>query len=340
MGQLRVLVVGAGAVGQVYAHHFQRGGAAVTMFVRAKYQAEAAAGFTLYRLRRRKVEAQRFEGFAVATTAAEVAAARFDQIVLTVATPALRGPWLAELIAAAGDATIVSLQPGLDARALVLAAGVDEARLVRGLISLISYHAPLPGETRFPTPGMAYWFPPLAPCPFAGPRDRTAAVVAALRAGGFPAKVAKDTSAAEAFPSAVMMPYLAALELGGWTVRGAVQRGTLAEGAAAARQAIAVVRHVLGRPPLGVRLLARPRVLRTGLWFARPLIPIPLEVYLEAHFTKVGDQTAEMLDAYVAKGRAAGLPVDALEALAARLAAQRGAPKTGSPSTGSSTGGG
>ena len=50
-------------------------------------------------------------------------------------------------------------------------------------------------------------------------------MVAALRAGGFPAKVAKDTSAAEAFPSAVMMPYLAALELGGWTVRGAVQRG-------------------------------------------------------------------------------------------------------------------
>ena len=249
-------------------------------------------------------------------------------------------PKLAELIAAAGDATIVSLQPGLDARALVLAAGVDEARLVRGLISLISYHAPLPGETRFPTPGMAYWFPPLAPCPFAGPRDRTAAVVAALRAGGFPAKVAKDTSAAEAFPSAVMMPYLAALELGGWTVRGAVQRGTLAEGAAAARQAIAVVRHVLGRPPLGVRLLARPRLLRAGLWCARPLIPLPLEIYLEAHFTKVGDQTAEMLEAYVAKGRAAGLPVDALEALAARLAAQRSAPKTESRSTGSSTAGG
>ena len=93
----------------------------------------------------------------------------------------------------------------------------------------------------------------------------------------------------------------------------------------AARQAIAVVRHVLGRPPLGVRLLARPRILRAGLWCARPLIPLPLETYLEAHFTKVGDQTAEMLDAYVAKGRAAGLPVDALAALATRLAAHRGA---------------
>lgn len=325
MASLRVLVVGAGAVGQVYARHYQRGGAEVTLYVRERYRAEAARGFDLYRLRRRRVEAERLDGCAVVTTADQVAATRFDQVVLTVATPALRGSWLPALLAAAGDATIVMLQPGLDARALVLAAGAAEARLVKGLISLISYHAPLPGETRFPTPGMAYWLPPGAPCPFAGPRDRTAAVVAALRAGGFPAKVARDTGAAEAFPSAVMMPYLAALELGGWTVRGAVRAGTLADGAAAARQAIAVVRHELGRPPLGVRLLARPRLLRAGLWFARPIIPLPLETYLEAHFTKVGDQTLEMLDAYVARGRAAGLPVDALEALAARLRATRAA---------------
>jgi len=60
-----------------------------------------------------------------------------------------------------------------------------------------------------------------------------------------------------------------------------------------------------------------------GLWCARPMIPLPLEIYLREHFTKVGGQTAEFMDAYIAKGRAAGLPVDALAELATRLAAQR-----------------
>jgi hypothetical protein len=184
---------------------------------------------------------------------------------------------------------------------------------------------------------MAYYLPPLTKAPHAGPRAD--AVVAALTAGGFPAKVAKEVTASAALASAVMMPYLVGLELGGWRVRGAIAAGTLALGARGAREALTIAAD--GRPvPRRLAILTRPRVLRVALALARPALPLPLEPYLEAHFTKVGRQTAEMLDAYVAKGRAAGLPVDALEALATRLAAQRGAPKTGSRSTGSSTAGG
>ena len=78
MASLRVLVVGAGAVGQVYARHYQRGGAEVTLYVRERYRAEAARGFDLYRLRRRRVEAERLDGCAVVTTADQVAATRFQ----------------------------------------------------------------------------------------------------------------------------------------------------------------------------------------------------------------------------------------------------------------------
>ena len=320
---LQVLVVGAGAVGQVFGHAYQRGGAKVTFLVRDKYQAAAARGFTLYPLNQRKHPAERFEGFEVITSAREVAARRFDQIVLTVSSPALRGPWLADLLTAAKDATIVALQPGLDDRGVLIAAGAAPERLVQGLISLVSYHAPLPGETRFPAEGMAYWYPPLSPSPFSGPADRVTAVVAALAKGKLPAKRHRDVGKLAAFPSAVMMPYLVALELGGWTVGGARRAGTFTLGARAAREAIAVVGHALGKPPLGVRLLARPRLLRAGLWGARPLIPLPFEIYLREHFTKVGDQTAEFIDLYIAKGRAAGLPVEALTELANRLRAAR-----------------
>ena len=49
---MRVLIVGAGAVGQVYGHHLQRGGAEVTFLVKPRYETDARAGFTLWRLRR------------------------------------------------------------------------------------------------------------------------------------------------------------------------------------------------------------------------------------------------------------------------------------------------
>src|SRR5262245_42718199 len=190
-----VLVVGAGAVGQPYARHAQLGGADVTFFVRDKYRDTVARGLDLYPLNRRasrRGEAVRFDGFSVVSRADEVAARRFDHVILTVSSPALRGPWLGELIAAAGDATIVALQPGREDRDTIVAAGASPDRLVSGMITLISYAAPLPGETRFTRPGTAYWFPPMSPAPFSGPAERTAAIVALLRAGGQPAKRHKD----------------------------------------------------------------------------------------------------------------------------------------------------
>ena len=321
----RVLVVGAGAVGQVYGRHLQLGGAEVTFFVRDRYRATVERGFDMYTLNgRRPTEPVRFEAFSVVTHPDEVAARRFDQVYLTVSSPALAGAWLRELVAAAGDATIVALQPGKDDEAVLLAAGVPAERLVSGMITLISYSAPLPGETRFPRPGMAYWFPPMAPMPLSGPRERAAAVVDALRAGKLPAKRHPDVPSSVAFPSAILMPYLVALETAGWSFRELGRGRAIELGARAAREALAVVAAGSGRrPSLGARLMARPRMLRLALWFGRRVTPLPLEIYLREHFTKVHDQTIEFMLGYIAKGKHAGLEVTALEQLVAEVPAVR-----------------
>src|SRR5262245_17478526 len=153
----------------------------------------------------------------ILTELAQVKAIAWDQVYLCVASHALRGPWLAELAAVIGDATVVSLQPGSVDRDVVVAA-VPAERVVSGMITVISYPAPLPGET-VPEPGMAYWFPPLAPAPFSGPRERTQAVVAALRRGRLPSKIAKDVPAQVRFPSALFMVLLTALEAAHWSFR-------------------------------------------------------------------------------------------------------------------------
>lgn len=311
------LVVGAGAVGQVYARHLQRGGARVTFFVREKYRADAERGFALYALNgRRPTEPQRFEDFAVLTQIEEVAARRFDQVYVTVSSPALAGPWLRALASATGDATIVALQPGRDDERVLHAAGIAADRLVSGVITLISYAAPLPGETRFPQPGMAYWFPPLAPCLLSGPRAE--AVVRALRAGGLPAKRHRDVPGLVAFPTAILMAYLAALESAGWSMRALWQSGAGALGARGAREALAVI--AAGRkPPLRARLMARPGVLRFALWAGRRVVPLPLEIYLREHFLKVRAQTIQFLTGYIADGKRAGVAVGALEELLAAV---------------------
>ena len=78
-------------------------------------------------------------------------------------TSALEGEWLAPLLEATGDATVVCPQPGVHVLERV-GRFVPPQQVVSGEIGFIAYQAPLPGEAL--DPGTAYYFPPLSPCRF------------------------------------------------------------------------------------------------------------------------------------------------------------------------------
>jgi hypothetical protein len=210
------------------------------------------------------------------------------------------------------------------------AAGAQAEALVYGAIALVSYAAPLPGETRFPVPGTAYWLPPLARSPFSGPRDlqgpardrnraRVSEVVAALRRGGLPAMRHPDVERALALLSAIGMTYLTALERAGWSPRTLRESELLPLCARALRESIAIVRAGGNQPPPGVSIVARPRLLALLLWIGARLAPFPLDRYLQQHFTKVGAQTRLIVARILAQGEAAGAQAPALAQLAAEL---------------------
>lgn len=336
----RVLVVGAGAVGQSYGHCLARGGAELTFLVKPKHAAEAARGFSVYPLNRpaaRRGEPQRLAGFGVLTSPEEVAAraaqAPWDAVWLCVSATALRGPWLGPLLAATGDATVVLLTPGLEDREHVLGAMEEAAvpraraaaRLVQGVITLLAFHAPLEGEAAGAdalgarAPGIAYWFPPRAKLPLAGESARVGALVAALRRGGCRARRDPGAARAGAMASALMMPYLAALEAAGWRFAAVRRSPDLVTAGRAGREALAVVAAETGaRAPWSARL-ARPWVVRLVSRLANLFIPFDIEVFLRVHFTKVGDQTRFMLGRYAALASARGLPHAHLDALRARM---------------------
>ncbi len=317
---MRVLIVGAGSVGQVYGWHLQRAGVDVHVYVKPKYADEARAGFVLYPPGARTPV--RFHPNGVVTSPADVrATGPWDQVWLCIPSPALRGGWLAEIVEAMGNATLVSMLPGMRDRDL-LAPLVPPDRLVVGLISFSSWHAPL-GKESLPEPGMAWWHPPFTPNLFEGSAPAVDAIVAALKKGGCPAARGEATATA-ARGSSFLVPVVAAMECAGWTFAGLREArwATLAAEAADEALTISTTHLNLQRGPMG--MLASPAVIRVATRVVPLVAPMDFEAFLRVHFSKVGEQTQLALDTWVTEGRARSLPVTALTSLATELRRVRG----------------
>ena len=325
----RVLVVGAGAAGQVYGLHLRRGGARVNFLVKPSHAAWCQRGFELHRLRsRRATETERMDDVEVLTDAAAAASLGWDEVWLTVASDALRGDWLGSFLEKLGDATVVALQPDLDDRALLLRR-LPEARLVQGLIGFLAFQSPLPAAplpvARLPAaretpPEIAYTLLPPFASHFSGVEARVQPILRILAAGGFRARVVRDVPATSAVRSAASVPVVAALETADWSLARLRHGSELALGLRAAREAQGVVGVRFGRSPSPLTFLLRPQPVSLGLRMAARAVPFDLESFLRFHFTKVGPQTRLMLDTWCAHADAAGLPSAALSELRKALA--------------------
>lgn len=319
--RMKIAIVGAGAVGQVYARHLELGGAEVFFVVKPSHIEEARQGFELYPLNRRRARSHP-AGLRIpaVTSVAEAMARRPDAVLLGVSSTALRsGEWLDDLAGAIGDATLVTLQPA-PADYAYIAERVHPDQIAVGLIGFLSYPGPLPGE-ELPRPGTVYWFPPLARSALTGDDARVRPIVDALRRGGLPVRVAPDTLTLSAFGAAVLQPVVIALEIAGWSTRELRRRRELfATAHAATREAIEIVGRYHGAsPPLSIRM-ARPLSLRLALGVGARAAPLDLDAYLRLHFTKVGDQTRLWIEDIRALAEEQGASHDALAELERRLA--------------------
>ncbi len=319
----RILIVGAGAAGQVFGLYLARGGADVSVFVRPKHEAAARAGYPLYRVDpfgRRKAE--RLVPREVHTTVDDLARAEpFDQVWLCVATTSLDPEWLSDVAAATAPATLVSFQPGLGVRERFEQAVADTRRIAQGVIGFLAWATPLEGSTdprelkTADDPGIAYFAPPGMVIPISSSSERRALeVIDALRAGGMGSHLVGDAEADLAFGTALLMPVVGGLELAGWSF------ATFREGDAAklvteaAKEALAVTIAETGRePPVLSRALLLPELLRLGSWVMPKVAPIDVETYLRVHFTKVGEQTRMLLAGYSERAARHGLPNEAIE---------------------------
>lgn len=314
---MKILIVGAGAIGQVYATHLKKSGAYVGVYVKPKYAEACQRGLTIYQLRTlRRHTVETFQPDDVLTSVEDVAAQGWDQVWLCVSTAALEGEWLDRLLDAAGDATVVCPQPGLHVRDRI-GRIVPPQQVVTGTIGFISYQAPLPGEAL--DPGVAYWFPPLEASRFSGHPDRVDPVVAALRRGGCPARVHRDARAALAFSSCLLMPHVTALEGAGWSLEELRHGKWLLLAARAAVESMRVVSAQLSLSMPWYRVVIQPWLSRTIILFAPLILPFDAERYLRYHFTKVGDQSRLLMQGMYEGARQNGVEAPALTELYERV---------------------
>lgn len=312
----QICIVGAGAVGLVYAQFLLRAGAEVALLVKPEYAEICGKGFTLHQIRwGGRSDSARIDNLPIYTSADEVAERYFDQIWITVASDAMRGAWLGEVLGRSQEATIVILQPDLDDRTLVLE-HIPKERLVQGLIGFLSFQSPLPQAPALPE-GIAYSLLPGMASSFDG--ARASEVAALLKRGGFSARQSDDLIGVSAERSATTVPLIAGLEASNWSIAAFVRGPWLSRSIDASKEALAVVAAHLGRRPAAVRHILAPLPVRLALALARSLAPFDLEAYLSFHFTKVGPQTRLMLETYARLAEKSALSSTALHELRSAL---------------------
>jgi ketopantoate reductase len=297
-----ILIVGAGAVGQAYARHMQKAGHQVSFLVKPKYKAACESGMVLYQLNgRTERQPLMLRVDAVLTNLDEVRSRAFDQVWVTIPADALTEAWLSPFAAAIGSATFVSMTPGMEVQAAVRRA-LPEEQLVFGQIGVVSFQAPLPGDTL--APGIAYITSALSPNLFGGKHARTAADALAL--GGCPSRVVANIDASLARGSAFLMPQVLALEMSGWSLA-RHRKETLALATDAGKEARIAVERKLGLAPSFASKLLTPFTLDLAWLFAPSFVPFDLEVYLRVHFSKVRAQSVLLLQGYRQTAEALGL---------------------------------
>ena len=322
---MKILIVGAGAVGMVYGHHLATAGHEITFLVKEKYQAqleqEKENGAVLYYLNKDKALKKpiHFKDFSVISH--WDSSESYDLIALAISSTALRQLPLDKLNlhvkSKTSPASILMLQPS-DEDFEYLKQTINADQILQGMITLISYQTDDINDEVNPA-GIAYYLPPLA-MPISSPRvspkvspndsaevvkQSTARdeVIKIFNQSGIKARSVKSALDESRLPSAFFMTFLCALEAANWEFNRLKNSPQLLQQLSEAQRALLPLKISANGLSQSVQkaLLAailKPWLYKTIIRIAPKVVPLPLEAYLKKHFLKVRSQTLLYMQDY------------------------------------------
>ncbi len=318
---MKVLMVGCGAVGQVFSLFLKTAGVELGLYDRPATvdklkQALEHGGMPLFQItgtHRRDPIAHRLEKYQAIMDESECRRFQPDQIWFTVPSPVYHSEWFREFLKKVPADRVVCFAPE-GGRSEFFPAGGNKDRLVFGGVTFMAWQGDLDGGGGRPE-GVNFWRSPLA-IPLVGTKEACGEVKKLLNAAGFKVDVQNPHSRMQASMTAVLTTFTAGLELSGWSLKKFRSSPWREQTARASREA------VLSQLP-GAGLLTKMLIgilcSSTGLILISLLLPLlfpfDIEKYIRFHYRKTRDQTLTLLDIFGKDGTSRELPVENIRSL-------------------------
>ncbi len=321
-----ILIVGAGAVGQVFGFYLHRGGQKITYFVKEKYLSNLKEGFTLHRVYSpKKIETYQWEEFHSTSELSELSKKKWDQVWLCISSDALRSEFTKEVLSALPSGTpVIGFQPGPLDREL-LSELCPKCTVSMGTINFSSTSSPIVDVQR-EKGGLAFFVPPYPPVLFDGEKSVVSDAASSLSKGGLKAGVKAGAWEEMVSFGPLLITFVAGLELADWSLSSFFGDKELSRlTSSAARQSSIAVKKYFDKSASTVvsKIMTMPLVFNSMWRFFARMMPFDFEAFFRVHFSKVGAQTVELLKVYAELAEKSGLDSGSISELRERLLAQR-----------------
>ncbi len=241
---MKVLIIGCGAVGQVYGLFLQQAGVTLGYLDRpekAEILKEALehAGLPIYqvtRAHRRDPIPHRLEHYQVVMDAAQSQRFQPDQVWFTVPSPVYYSEWFKEFVQQVPAAQVVCFAPEGARPEFFQDVDSGQARLVFAGTTFMAWQGSLDGGGGR-AEGVNFWRPGLG-IPLVGAEKTCREVGQVLKKAGFRFTMGRPGSHAQAATTALMTAFTVGLELSGWSLKAFRRSPWLKQAAGAAREAV------------------------------------------------------------------------------------------------------
>jgi ketopantoate reductase len=313
---MKVLIVGCGAVGQVFGLFLQKAGVELGLFDQPATnerleQALKHGGLSLFQIsqsHKKEPLAYRLEHYQVLMNEAECQRFQPDLIWFTTPSPVYHSDWFREFLQKVPSERVVCFAPE-GGRSEFFPDGIERDRLVFGGVTFMAWQGDLEGGGG-KAGAVNFWRPAVPGIMLAGTEKAGGEVKQLLNKAGFRASLGKPDSRMQACVTAVITTFVAGLELAGWSL-GAFRKSKWLSSAAEA--ALEAVKGQISKTGffqrVGLVFLLSPATFRLATLVLPKFVPFNLEKYLKFHYLKTREQSLKLLEIFEADSERRELPV-------------------------------
>jgi hypothetical protein len=301
---MKILIVGSGAVGQVFGLALQEAGVELALYDRPETveklrHAFSAGGLRLYQMPGSRRQAPSIRLLKEYHVVDDVNACRDfapDQIWFTVPSPAYYTEWFRKFVQSVPSHRVVCFIPE-GGRPEFIPADSPVDRFVFGGTTFMAWQGDLNGRPE-EADSVHFYRSPMG-IPLAGTETACQPVKEVLKNAGFAASISGPDTHMQAAVTAGMTAFVTGLELAGWSLRGFRKSPWRIQSAHAGQEAILSQVQKAGLiPRLLAGTLSSPGGFYFIAWTLPFLFPFDIQKYLQYHYIKTRNQSLTLLDMF------------------------------------------